>query len=221
MLHQRTSIDSLPPVRGGGFGTVGSTAVGLHMLRHTMCTDVYSTPMMFLDKPAIIKAILEAYALAEKLDQSQEKTDVVHQLRMHDEFNIEQIEEGESLVSVIGTLTIQCMMEPTACLVIFPTQQNALLVLGYMNTFYVIDVLHKLFYSTSCPEYDAGEYQKIYGGEDSVFQASFYTFKQPQQEEAPPVPVVEKAPEPSDPGQESAKKRVKTTSTTTTEKKKK
>lgn len=216
MLHQRTSIDGLPPVKV--FSTVGATAVGLHMLRHTMCTDVYSTPMIFLDKPAIIKAILEAYALAEKLDN--EKVDVVHQLRMHDEFNIEPIDEGESLVSVIGTLTVQCMMEPTACLVVFPTQQNVLLVLGHDKTFYVIDVLHKLFYTTSSPEYDVGEYQKLYGGEGSVFHASFYTFKQSQSQDEPPL-VVEKVPEPNDGGQESAKKRVKTTTTTTTEKKKK
>lgn len=215
MLHQRTSIDGLPPVRSSGFTTIGATAVGLHVLRHVMCTDVYSTPMIFLDKPAIVAAILEGYAIAEKLDSStDEKVDVAHQLRIHDDFHIESIDTTtNTLVSIIGTLTIQCEMEPTACFIVFPEQQSTLLVVGYMNTFYVIDVLHKLFYCTASPEYDVGEYQKLYG-QETGFQASFYTLKHFHQEEAPVV-TEEKVlapPEPTaDAGQESSKKRAKTT----------
>jgi hypothetical protein len=216
MLHQRTSIDGLPPVRSSGFKTVGATAVGLHVLRHVMCTDVYSTPMIFLDKPAIIKAILEGYAIAEKLDV-EEKVDVVHQLRMHEEFHIEPA-ESDSLVSVIGTLTILSDTEPTACFIVFPEQQNTLIVMGYNDTYYVIDVLHKLFYSTASPEYDVGEYQKLYG-QETGFQASFYTLKQFEQEIVVEEKIVVTTPDPStDVGQESSKKRAKTT---TVEKKKK
>lgn len=207
MLHQRTSIDCLPPVRSSGFKTVGATAVGLHVLRHVMCTDVYSTPMIFLDKPAIVAAILEGYAIAEKLDV-EETVDVVHQLRMHEEFHIEPA-ESESLVSIIGTLTILSDAEPTACFIVFPEQQSTLIVMGYGNTYYVIDVLHKLFYSTTSPEYDVGEYQKLYG-QETGFQASFYTLKQLQQEEEKVV-VVATPESNTDAGQESSKKRAKTT----------
>ena len=180
---------------------------GLHcyLAQVMLLSTAAETPFVFLNKNKIKEQAQIGFSFGIKLNN--DPIDLIPtRLKIDTDLKEITFDVEQNLISYLSNLTF--LSTPVMCIIYFQDTGNSIAIVGFKSKFYVIDIVHNLFYQTSGIEYDIAAYQKQYGSDQYIIK---YYVENKTKEPIPiqePIPIKEPIQEPV-PIQEPIKEHIK------------